>query len=824
MSSRHSVLALSLLLIFTLSGCGGSKDSSSENLSSSANSEATSSTPAVSSSTPAAEGATLLAAKTIAANAIRDGVSSVTAAGLLTGAGYNGNEALSKTRAFNLLYQAYHADMPAMVGQRKYGANVLATAYSDVPSEAATAVTFLSDHGLLSKEVDSAGSEVSAFNGEEDFTASLSLYLDRFHAYFGTSLKDDFANSVNHDYLYANSAYLNKNSTDVFGDTHVASQGAINSWIDTHITSMAEGTNKANIQTFKTSFEDETLKSSGDCAGAFSSYESLANAADYASLFSGCASLFKSSGNDPLFSGMSVDGNLPLGGKNLGLITVPFETKYTAENFKVGSALYQEFLADKTAVFTSVGFQSGLAENYAAAFAGFTADFATAYEPYRNKADPKSFIPDGDVYGKTAVFDIKKHLTEAGFSFTSLDASVVSPTSSGMSISRFLADHVYAFQVYFETMSDANFGGVKALAIYNQIEAFLPCNPLSVVTHFNNYDGKKYDANYLTDTYFRPVYYNPAVASGLITDYKETLSYRNNLALISKAILDLRYALKNRIAKESWLSEAGKKAAIAKVEKVKTSILASNDNATSIALPLPTYGTSLYSNLCAVKRAHWDLVASHDDSTFYGDRDIGDPFEANAFYSNPTNGICILFGYLASHDDFSAMTQEKLFSDLYLACGHELTHGFDTNGVNYDEDGKSNATWWSAEDHTAYTTRVQSVINFYQGDEVLPGQATNGSVVVSEACADVAGMVLTLDLATKIPDFDYSAFFKDAAYLFMSTTSSSYYIEHYAGDSHPYGRTRCNKLVSSVDKFYETFAIAEGDGMFTPKDSRPNVW
>jgi predicted metalloendopeptidase len=59
-----------------------------------------------------------------------------------------------------------------------------------------------------------------------------------------------------------------------------------------------------------------------------------------------------------------------------------------------------------------------------------------------------------------------------------------------------------------------------------------------------------------------------------------------------------------------------------------------------------------------------------------------------------------------------------LYSRLYLCCGHELTHGFDTNGVNFDENGNSNPSWWSAADHLAYTTRVQSVISFYQGREV----------------------------------------------------------------------------------------------------------
>jgi putative endopeptidase len=79
-------------------------------------------------------------------------------------------------------------------------------------------------------------------------------------------------------------------------------------------------------------------------------------------------------------------------------------------------------------------------------------------------------------------------------------------------------------------------------------------------------------------------------------------------------------------------------------------------------------------------------------------------------------------------------------------------------------------------------------------------------------------------LAAKIPGFDYSAFFKEAAYLFMSTTSAGYYGVHFASDVHPFGRTRANKMCASIDKFYETFNIVEGEGMYCPKEKRPNVW
>jgi hypothetical protein len=142
-------------------------------------------------------------------------------------------------------------------------------------------------------------------------------------------------------------------------------------------------------------------------------------------------------------------------------------------------------------------------------------------------------------------------------------------------------------------MSDENFAGAKAQILYNEIKAYLPCNPLAAVTHFG------YDSTYLQKSGILEKYFVAQVGNGVIADYKETASYRNNFDLISKAITDLRAALRKRIQSESWLSDDGKKAALAKVDAIKTSILVNNDNGTGVDVSMPTFTTSLYQNLAS---------------------------------------------------------------------------------------------------------------------------------------------------------------------------------------------------------------------------------
>jgi putative endopeptidase len=814
MKKHFYVLSLFFAASFVLAGCGGPKGTSSS-------SAIASESPAISSnsSLPVADGAVLAAAKTIAANATRDGAA-VTAQGLLTATGYTGNETLTKTRGFNLLYKAYQASMPAFVGQRNYGAYVISNPYTDVPTEATDAVKFLSDHGILVKETNASGEDIQTFNGDEDFTSGLSRYISRFHAYYGTSLKDDFANTVNHDYLYANPATINKTSADSVEETNLVSQTAINSWVASHADSMADGANKTNVMAYKTSLYYEDAKEANVCAGAYTAYETLTNPTDYSGLFSSCANLFAKQGIDPLFSKFDITGSISLVGHPFGELDVPFTAQYAASDFTSGSTKYNAFVTEANAVFKGVGFSSALADNYASAMGQFNLSAAEIYRQglAQAKVDTKGYVFSAVEYGPQK-FVFQSHLEAAGLGdLKPVDLSSLDSSTAGLPSTRFITDHGIALQAYFGAMSDENFAGAKAQILYNEIKAYLPCNPVAAVTHLG------YDSTYLQKSGILEKYFVAQVGNGVIADYKETSSYRNNFDLISKAITDLRAALRKRIQSESWLSSDGKKAALAKVDAIKTSILVNNDNGTGVDVSMPTFTTSLYQNLCLAKRSHWATVLANTDSNFYTERNFEDHFTANACYSPSVNGIMIYMGYLAAHDDFANLDTALLYSRLYLCCGHEITHGFDTNGVNFDENGKSNPSWWSAADHLAYTTRVQSVISFYQGREVLPGQYTNGTTVVSEACADCAGMRLVMDLAKETAGFNYEEFFKDAAQLFMSTCDASLYASFYAPDEHPYGAARCNAIVGAADEFYTTFGIAEGDGMYVAPADRPNVW
>lgn len=762
------------------------------------------------------------AAQTITSNANRDGVQ-IGTVDVLASSGYQGNEKLTKTRAFNLFYAAYHSAMPEMIGIRKYGANVFPTPYSDVPSEATNAVKFLSDYGLLTHELDEHGEMINSFNGDEEFTsASLATYLDRFHAYFGTSLHDDFANTANYDYIYTNAARKDKTTTDSVYDTNIVSQRKVNDWVAAYLEDMSDGDNKTNLNKYFYSYFMGQYKKAGSCAGAYSTYQQLLDTTDYASLFSTCASLYDSQGTDPLFSNIETDAQMSIYGLSIGRVYTYMPSDIDSTNFTADSEKYKDFVTQRTQIFKTIGIPETTAGELSSAMAKYLLSMIPLYESYSKTLGAMEAYSTTTTFGQQK-FNLQDHLLKAKVNLEPFSTSLAKDLglSEGSRGCRFISSTPAALHAFFESMSAENFLGAKAIALSNQITTYLPCNPDDAVMLLGH------TSSYLNEAQVRAHYFVPALENGVITAYKETSAYRNNLALISKAVLDLRNVFRTRINNESWLSAEGKAAALRKVDKVKTSFLASNDDATSIELPLPTYSIeTLYANICAFQLNRFNYFRQHSDAmSFYELQSLNDPFTANATYTPNQNGITIYFGYLAAHNDFASMSTEQLYSDLYLCCGHELTHGFDTKGVNFDEDGKMDATWWSEADHTAYNQRVQSVIRFYQGKEVLPGIITNGTTVVSEACADCAGIRLIMDLAKTITNFDYKAFFTYAAKTFYSICSvASYYSGGIDRDSHPFGRVRCNCLIGSVDEFYDKLKIVKGEGMYTAPEDRPVVW
>ena len=160
---------------------------------------------------------------------------------------------------------------------------------------------------------------------------------------------------------------------------------------------------------------------------------------------------------------------------------------------------------------------------------------------------------------------------------------------------------------------------------------------------------------------------------------------------------------------------------------------------------------------------------------------------------------------------------------LAMVIGHEITHAFDSSGSQYDENGRQN-DWWTAEDKTAFNSRVNKLIAFYNQIELKKNYTVDGDNVDGEATADLGGMKIALQLAKKVENFNYDKFFKAYAYMWVSTPVELSNVESRAADPHPFNYLRVNVVVSQFDEFVETYGIEPGDAMYVPEEQRIKIW
>ena len=306
-------------------------------------------------------------------------------------------------------------------------------------------------------------------------------------------------------------------------------------------------------------------------------------------------------------------------------------------------------------------------------------------------------------------------------------------------------------------------------------------------------------------------------------------SATEELRHITESIIDKYHKVFNE---EDWLSDEGKKACIEKLDAISIHVVYQDYDSvdySKLELASREEGGSFleaYMQTRRFKERHKAEIVSKPY-----DRNYWDPLETqvsttvtNAMYSAQTNGIYILAGICEAPAYTPDMTYEQKLAGIGTIIGHEITHGFDSNGSQYDKDGVKNP-WLPDEDMTAFNDKVSRVSNYFFTLTPYPGAGMyDGSQVEGEETADMGGMKVTLELAADVDGFDYDRYFRSYADLWKSHVPLSYERQTIKTDVHPLDFYRINIGMQQFDEFYETYGIKEGDGMYIDPAKRISVW
>ena len=209
------------------------------------------------------------------------------------------------------------------------------------------------------------------------------------------------------------------------------------------------------------------------------------------------------------------------------------------------------------------------------------------------------------------------------------------------------------------------------------------------------------------------------------------------------------------------------------------------------------------------------------------------PQTVNAYYNPTTNEICFPAGILQY--PFFDMSADDAFNygAIGVVIGHEMTHGFDDKGAQFDKEGNF-VNWWTEEDQAKFAQKTQAMVNFFDGIEVLPGLHANGSLTQGENIADHGGLKIAFQAfqnATKdapLPTVNgftpEQRFFLAYANVWAQNITEANMRQLTTSDPHSLGEWRVNGALPHIDAWYEAFGITEDDPMYIPKDQRVNIW
>lgn len=198
-------------------------------------------------------------------------------------------------------------------------------------------------------------------------------------------------------------------------------------------------------------------------------------------------------------------------------------------------------------------------------------------------------------------------------------------------------------------------------------------------------------------------------------------------------------------------------------------------------------------------------------------------YTVNAYYNALANEIVFPAGILqAPFYDVNAPREQNL-GGIGMIIAHEITHSFDNNGAKFDENGNA-ANWWQPQDYQRFQQLCDKVRQVYDGPEVAPGFANDGTKTLSENIADLGGMACVLETAKSLENPDYNLLFSSMARCW-TLTSGRDYLQMLANlDVHSFNKVRVNRTIQNFEEFYQTYEIGPGDGMYLPPQDRAQIW
>ena len=286
----------------------------------------------------------------------------------------------------------------------------------------------------------------------------------------------------------------------------------------------------------------------------------------------------------------------------------------------------------------------------------------------------------------------------------------------------------------------------------------------------------------------------------------------------------IKNVYRGRLQQNDWLTEGTRNKAIEKLDKMKVFVGYQEDvNPGTKELHLDP-NKSFFELSEDIAQFGKRYTIDHFDEPIDKNKWSGSAFDINAYYNPESNSINFPAGILQAPFYDKNQSTEKNYGGIGVVIGHEITHAFDSNGADYDENGDMH-NWWTKADTKAFDKRIKAFEDQWNGLEIY-GTKVNGKLTVTENVADAGGLSSTLQvLKTDMTKPNLKDYFENYANIWKQKASLQYNKYTMVQDVHAPNELRVNQQLKNLPEFYETYPqIKEGDAMYLAPSKRISLW
>ncbi len=295
---------------------------------------------------------------------------------------------------------------------------------------------------------------------------------------------------------------------------------------------------------------------------------------------------------------------------------------------------------------------------------------------------------------------------------------------------------------------------------------------------------------------------------------------------------NLKLALSERIRGLGWMTGETKKEALQKLAKMNVKIGYPDKWRDYSGLEVGT--DSYFTNVNHAMAFNFEYMLSKIGKPVDPDEWGMTPQTVNAYYSPRRNEIVFPAGILQPPFFYLDADEAVNYGAIGVVIGHEMSHGFDDQGRQYDQEGNLR-DWWTQEDAEKFNARTRVLVDQFNEFIVLDSTRANGDLTLGENIADLGGLNISFTALKKAWEKEppkgningftpEQRFFLAYAHVWAQNITDQEIMRRSKEDVHSLGQYRVNGPLPNLEEFYIAFGIDENAKMWIPARERANIW